>query len=443
MTDPYQSLGEMLLAAARRQQARAGASSRRGRWLAHRVNAVAIALLIVLAGAAVALAASGLLSGTPVKEPQGVPTFNSGTGVSRAGGGQLLALRIADPEGGLPWGMRLVHTTRGETCVQIGRVQNGQLGQLGIDGAFSDDGRFHPLSVNTLPNYTNGYADLNCLLPGEVMLGNAPSEDRNAEWGVGRNSAASARQLRAISWGLLGQHAVSVTYQTSAGPRSVAVSPGVGAFMIVQPVRQLPRRITIAGLQSGSVTGHDVGLDPPGMAITYRFGSFVCSVGALAKGRRCPAPPPLARSAFLPTRSLRLPVRVMAVAQSHVVCSAAFLLDPCYRAQVQFKAPYAITSAAADYTVMTSSSCRNATPSSWPIDRDVARGETVRSLSLGEFNCLSDTFEVEYRNLAARTSSAAPGHESVIVGIGRLGKPGREDRSAVVRVVAPRARPKS
>lgn len=37
-------------------------------------------------------------------------------------------------------------------------------------------------------------------------------------------------------------------------------------------------------------------------------------------------------------------MHVIAVAQSHKSCSAAFLLDPCYRAEVKFKAPYAVTS---------------------------------------------------------------------------------------------------
>ena len=82
---------------------------------------------------------------------QGPATPNAGIGVPAPGGSRLLALRTADPQGGPPWGMRLVHTTRGEICVQIGRLADGQLGQLGIDGAFHDDGRFHPLAPDILP----------------------------------------------------------------------------------------------------------------------------------------------------------------------------------------------------------------------------------------------------------------------------------------------------
>ncbi len=448
MTDPYRFLGETLTAAARRQEASASASAARRRgWLPRHLNAVAIALLLVLGGAAVALAASGLLNGSPVPEPQGAPAPNAGTGVSTVGGARLLALRAADPEGGPPWGMRLVHTTRGELCVQIGRVQGGQLGQLGIDGAFHDDGRFHPLSANTLPNYTSGYANLICLLPGELMLGYGPTQDRNAEWGVGRGPGPSAQQLRAISWGLLGPHAVSVTYRTSSGPRTIAVSPGTGAYMIVQPLRNVPAQITIGGFQTGSASRHGVSIMVPGLGargpgslsrIVYRFGSFVCAVGRLARGeRRCPAPRPIRPRLQGPVRNLHERVRVRAVAQSHAICNAEYLLYPCYRAELYFKAPYAVTSAASQYDVTASSSCHNATPSSWSIDRNIRRGETVVSMSLGEFNCLSDAFEVEYANSSpqARASQLQP--ISTIVGTGVLGKPGRP-RSRWVRVSARR-----
>ncbi len=433
MTDPYTQLGEELLLAARRQEDTDCAASGVRAWFlrrSRRLHATALAVALVLAGGTLALAASGLLSGSPVPEPQGRPSPDAGTGVPVAGGSRLLALRAADPEGGLPWGMRLVRTTRGELCVQIGRIDEGQLGQLGLDGAFHDDGRFHPLSADTLPNYTDGYANLTCLLPGEVMLGYAPTQDRNAEWGVDPG-AKTARQLRAISWGLLGPHAVSVTYRTATGTQTRPVSPGTGAYMIVLPLRRLARRVTIGGFQTGTIVGHEVGLDPHGVegpgavsGIVYRFGSLVCSVGTLAPAtKRCPAPPPPPRSSFLPTRSLHEPVRVTAVAQSHESCSAAFLLDPCYRAEVEFKAPYAVTSAGSEYLVVVGSTCHNATPSSWPIIHNLTRGATVRTLSLGLFNCVStDEFEVLYLDHAPGGLSGAP-HESVALGTAFLGKP--------------------
>jgi hypothetical protein len=431
MSDPYRLLGETLVAAARRREASPSAPRWRV-WLSRRVNVMALSLVLVLGGGAAAIAASGLLNGSPVAEPQGTPSANAGTGVPTAGGGRLLALRAPDPEGGLPWGMQLVHTTRGETCVQIGRVQDGELGQLGIDGAFGDDGRFHPLSADTLPNYTSGYGDITCLLPGEVMLGYAATEDRNAEWGVGAKPSPSAQQLRAISWGLLGPHAVSVTYRTSTGPRTIPVSPATGAFMIVEPVHQVPRFRTIGGFQSGSIVGHQVGLAlalggrEALSTIVFRFGSLVCSIGAVPPGsRRCSSPRPIPISAYRPTRSLHEPVRATAVVQPHALCARAFLLDPCYRALIEFKAPYAVTNAGSEYSIEASSNCHNATPSSWPVDRDISRSETIRTMSLGYFNCLADKFKVQYRDIALEASSSRRGSPSVIVGAGTLTPPRR------------------
>ena len=99
----------------------------------HRIIVVLV-VLSVLAVAAVAVAASGVLSGAPVKNPPGVkisPTRGEGT----VTGATLLPLRVADPAGGLPWGLRLVHTTRGYACLQLGRVNGSQIGVLGQDGS--------------------------------------------------------------------------------------------------------------------------------------------------------------------------------------------------------------------------------------------------------------------------------------------------------------------
>ena len=75
--------------------------------------------------------------------------------------------------------MRLVHTTRGEICVQIGRVDGDQLGQLGIDGAFHDDGRFHPLTPNVNPEYSDP-GDISCNPAGGIRIGSWPGGDRSA-----------------------------------------------------------------------------------------------------------------------------------------------------------------------------------------------------------------------------------------------------------------------
>jgi len=98
MIDPYSSLGETLTAAARRRQGNddAGAPRRLRGWLARRMNAAVIAVALVLGGGAIAVAATGLLNGSPVRDPAGTPTPSSGSGVPVAVGGSQLAAITAD-----------------------------------------------------------------------------------------------------------------------------------------------------------------------------------------------------------------------------------------------------------------------------------------------------------------------------------------------------------
>jgi hypothetical protein len=436
--DPYIVLGEKLIAAAERQASNDRATTSMRAWLSNRVNAFAITTVLVLAGGAIAVAASGILNGSPVSKVAGTPTPNSGTGVAVASGAQVLVLRAADPEGGLPWGIQVVRTTRGETCVQIGRVSNGQVGQLGIDGAFHNDGRFHPLEADILPNYTRGYASITCVLPGEVVLGYGSAQERNAEWGVGRKTAGVG-ELRTLSWGLLGPDAVSVTYRTTSGQKTIPVSAPNGAFMFVGPAQGDPRHAEIPGFYGGAIVGHRVGqllgigrtASEPGAVtrIVYRFGDLTCSVGLPAHGmKHCPVLPSLPPSAYQPTHSLHEPVQVKTLPQSHKRCDEEYLLYPCYRAQVEFKAPYAVTSAGTEYSIEAGSTCHNATPSSWSVIRNIKQGETVRTQSLGLFNCIStDDFQVRYVNSTVGALIRAS-HKSVIVGTGVLGNPAEVPR---------------
>lgn len=432
MRDPYKLLGETLSAAARRHERGGHARWNVRAWLSHRAGAAVVTLAVVLAGGAIAVAATGLLNGSPVPEVGKTPTPDVGNGVPAPGGSHLLALRVADPEGGPPWGMRVVHTTRGSTCVQMGRVQDDQLGQLGIDGAYHDDGRFHALSPDILP-VDDGYANISCILPGQTLMGRSPTQDRSAEWMVGpRKVKPTAQELRSISYGLLGSHAVSITYRTPTGTRTSPVSPGTGAYMIVEPVSLPVPRIGIGGFLIGWVSGDEVSPDIPDLerfsglrAVTYRFGSVECAIGSLPRGiKRCAASPPPSENARAPTRSLHEPVRVTAVPQSRASCDAAFLLDPCYRARVEFKAPYTVTTAAGEYAVEVEGSCHKARPSGWGVVNNIKQGEEVRTLSTGYFNCVStDEFEVRYVNLDQEGSAVRGSHKSVIVGVGFLGKP--------------------
>jgi hypothetical protein len=424
-----QELRDELIAAAHRREASRRAAAGLRSWLSRRVNAVVVAVVLVLSGGAIAVAATGVLSGRPVKQ-QGRLSPNAGMGVPAPGGSRLLALRVADPQGGLPWGMRLVHTTRREICVQIGRVDDDRLGQLGIDGAFHDDGRFHLLAPDVLPEYSDS-GDVSCDVAAPIAIGSWPSGDRSAAPSPEHVSfKPTAKDLRSISWGLLGPHAVSITYRTAAGVRTGPVAPGTGAYLIVGAVSHMPRSIGGGGELVGWISGHAVAAGFPGgvggslIAATFRFGSYTCSIGHGAPvATRCPRPHPLPGNRFAPTRSLDEPVQVTLRTQSHDSCSASYLLDPCYRAEIAFKAPYAVTSAGSEYFVQAKSRCDHARASSWSFIHDVQQGETVHTQSSGLFNCTSDEFKVQYLNDGVPTAARGAHHESVTVGTATLRAP--------------------
>jgi hypothetical protein len=393
------------------------------------LNAVVIAAVLALAGGAIAIAATGLLTGSPVKQEGPPLKANTALGIPAAGGSRLLSLRAADPEGGLPWGVRLVHTTRGELCLQVGRVQGERLGELGIDGSFHNDGRFHPLSPEILPSYSEN-SDTTCILAGQMNSSNFQDQERSAvpiqqEFRMVKPQEA---HLRSISFGLLGPHALSITYRTKTGLQTRPVSRGTGAYLIVgMPIHHAHLSFADSDF-IGFSTGRNISMLPTGevVSITYRFGSLICSVARKAHlSKRCPAPPYTSETVFDPTRSLHQPVHVQRVLQSPASCSRAFLLDPCYQAEVEFTAPYAVTNASSEYIVQASSSCKNARPNSWGIDRDVKRGETVHTLSSGLFRlCASaDEFEIRYLNHSLTGTSASAPHQSVIFGTGILRAP--------------------
>ena len=62
-----QEMRDELIAAAHRQEANRRAAARVRSWLSRRVNAAVMAVALVLAGGAIAVAATGVLSGSPVK----------------------------------------------------------------------------------------------------------------------------------------------------------------------------------------------------------------------------------------------------------------------------------------------------------------------------------------------------------------------------------------
>ena len=109
---------------------------------------VAAALVLLLLAAAALAATAVLRTGSPVRPSRLTPTV--GLGTPAPGGSRVLGVSFADPSGGPAWGIRLVHTTRDLLCIQLGRLYRGSLGVLGLDGAFRDDGQFHPLPPDTI-----------------------------------------------------------------------------------------------------------------------------------------------------------------------------------------------------------------------------------------------------------------------------------------------------
>lgn len=333
-----------------------------------RARVAVLALASVMATTTIALAATGvILAGSPVR-PAVRPIATAGEGVPVEGGVQLLSLRAGDPAGGLPWGMRITHTTRGLICVQIGRVLDGQLGELGVDGAFHNDGRFHALAADALPDVLSsaqGWMTGNCASPGETYSGESVGLELNAASSP-RRGAGVPRDRREISFGLLGVHAVSVTYREGSTTHTVPVLPGLGAYLIVE-------RYT-SGRPLGSVSETD-GRDEPGnysapaspngalTAITYVYAGRKCVDRGHLRLASCglsevPAPRPA------PLPAVHAPLHTHLDIENHVITGA----------QISFRAPYPVSNASEDYDV-SAPTCRGLAgggPSA-----DVARGALV------------------------------------------------------------------
>jgi hypothetical protein len=246
-------------------------SARRSRrpWRGTRVRLLAGAVAIGLLLAGVAFAASTLIkTGAPVKPVVGEAVFpntaTTGEGLPIPSSVKLLNLASADPGGGLAWGMRVFDTTRGIGCVQVGRLLAGQLGVLGQDGAFADDGRFHALPLRLSDGYerctpldAHGHAYLADSIVGIAAsayeLGCTPPWNKPAP---GEPAQCPADDERELDFGLLGPQALSVTY-VADGQRHTSPTVGPqGAYLIVTALRpaQLAERKHPRPLPPGTVT---------------------------------------------------------------------------------------------------------------------------------------------------------------------------------------------
>ena len=320
------------------------------------------ALAALLVASAVALAVSGTFgTGSAVRPPERASP-GVGAGVATAGT-RLLATRVPDPAGGLPWGLRLVHTTRRLVCLQVGRVEANQLGVLGQNGAFAGDGRFHPVSANVV-GYRRETTELStCLTPGEATSLEARIP-QSGVFGSPKSRPVAVGARRWVSYGLLGPRAVSVTYLAAGQPHTMPVDPGSGAYLIV-----LPDPADAKDFQTGGGASSTKGYVVPQGAIssiTYRLHAGLCTESrppdeAASAHPHCPRPL-VASRAGKPHR-LNDPVR------AELTRNGA--------ATITFKAPHAVSSALSDYAIEIPSACHKGIGVT-QVERDMRAGELVR-----------------------------------------------------------------
>jgi hypothetical protein len=276
--------------------------------------AVVLACLVVTGSA---LAATGVLrTGEPVGATVGaIP--NAEEGITIPGSAHLLGLRVADPDGGPPWGLRVLRTTRGLMCLQVGRVLDGRIGVLGEDGAFANDGAFHPLSINFLNGSGCGTEDARGDAFANEQLHGTPasalSADQQHVSGGCYTAEAPSRScpqsdLRDVYFGLLGPDAVSVTHLTPTG--GIATTPTAGhdgAYLIVLPHRNMscsPGQLFCSRGQRYSTGGPELRPSEVIRAVSYR--------GAPSCKLRTPAE--LARSQGVNSARFRAALRVRSAA---------------------------------------------------------------------------------------------------------------------------------
>jgi hypothetical protein len=272
-----------------------------------RSRAVLVVLLVLLAAAAVAYA-SGLISfGTPAASVRVFANPRAGLGEIAPGAVRLLPISVPDPRGGPPWGMRVISTTRGAGCLQVGRLVDGKLVALGQDGAFGNDGRAHELPLST------NIERLNCsLLDGRGRIFDSvtiKSQAASAAPGVHCEPPGTyppshgptpytcpLADERNLYYGMLGPDARSLTYSVGGQARTVATVEPDGAYLIIT-TGTTHRYTGAAGARerAGLYTSDDVPVYSPITAIHYQGGATCHLVTAqqwIYGSRACSPPLP-------------------------------------------------------------------------------------------------------------------------------------------------------
>jgi hypothetical protein len=178
-----------------------GAAARRRRRL-WRMPALAACAAVLLGGTAFA-------AGEGLRQPTPDPRFEDGAPVP--GSARVLALRVEDPKGGAPWGLRVSRTNRSAACVEVGRI---------------DGSAFTPAEIPVVPDATT-------MGSRAVMICGAATADGLL---VHRGTSRLVEGENWIRFGLLGPRAREVRYVTDDGKTlTQAVGEG-GAYLFVRTV---------------------------------------------------------------------------------------------------------------------------------------------------------------------------------------------------------------
>ncbi|MGO9750975.1 MAG: hypothetical protein ACLP22_05575 [Solirubrobacteraceae bacterium] len=155
-----------------------------------------------------------------------------------------LVAQAADPRGGLPWGLRSFRTTKDKTCLRVGRLQSGTIGAIGQNGAWSNDGRFHPFALSFNPpgdcaqTDRDGHAFENIAAGNTLANADIQGSSCAPGGGVPHRPACPQSALRSLTFGLLGPDAVSITYTLDGRLYTKPTGPD-GAYLIVGPPMSL------------------------------------------------------------------------------------------------------------------------------------------------------------------------------------------------------------
>lgn len=230
---------------------------------------------LVVATPAVAAATNWFGIGAPNHIPKQSPT--QGAGRAFSGTSQLLPIRVPDAQGGPPWGVRVVRTTRGATCLQVGRVEDGEVGSLGIDGAWNNDHLFHPFpKAAEGDGFECGTTD---------GAGHAFFDSEYMGMAASGTAWSGASSTRLVYMGLLGPDATTITYETPTGKlatKKTSGSDGAYLFVFARNKRTCalyansPDRMVQSPQCSGVSGGEAIGA--PIRTVSYRNGQ-VCWPG--------------------------------------------------------------------------------------------------------------------------------------------------------------------